>query len=88
MRIPMTALETTGTIDEHQSLRLDDALPFPGPMRVRVIVLYPSSDEWDDTACLLAAARNPVFDFLNAPEEDIYSLDDGKPFHIVHRYHD
>jgi hypothetical protein len=77
----MTALETTGTIDEHRSLQLDDVLPFPGPMRVRVIVLYPSGDEWDDTTWLLAAARNPVFDFLNAPEEDIYSLDDGKPFH-------
>jgi tetratricopeptide (TPR) repeat protein len=32
-------------------------------------------DEW-----LKAAASNPVFDFLKDPEEDIYTLNDGKPF--------
>ncbi|MBF0464382.1 MAG: hypothetical protein HQK88_08300 [Nitrospirae bacterium] len=26
------------------------------------------------------AAANPVFDFLKEPEEEIYTLDDGKPF--------
>ncbi len=30
---------------------------------------------------LKAAARSPAFDFLKAPEEDIYSLADGKSFH-------
>jgi hypothetical protein len=77
----MTALEMTGTIDEHQQLRLDGELPFLGPARVRVIVLYPSSDEWDESEWLRAAAYNPAFDFLKDSEEDIYSLDDGKPFH-------
>jgi hypothetical protein len=32
-------------------------------------------DEW-----LRAAARNPAFRDLEAPEEDVYSLDDGDPF--------
>jgi len=81
MGTTMTALEMTGTIDEHQQLRLDDVLPFPGPARVRVIVLYSSGDEWDDTEWLKAAACNPAFDFLKDPEEDIYSLEDGRPFH-------
>jgi hypothetical protein len=30
---------------------------------------------------LKAAMRNPVFDWLKDPEEDIYTLADGKPFH-------
>ena len=81
MEAIMTALEMTGTIDEHQQLRLDDELPFPGPARVRVIVLYPSNNEWGEAEWLKAAARNPAFEFLNDPEEDIYSLDDGKSFH-------
>ena len=49
-------------------------------MRVRIIVLYPRSDEWDETEWLQAAPRNPVFAFLSDAEEDIYSLADGEPF--------
>jgi hypothetical protein len=49
-------------------------------MRVRVIVLYPVADGMDEDEWLRAAARNPVFRDLEAPEEDVYSLDDGDPF--------
>ena len=70
----MTALEMTGIIDEHRHLQLDDVLPFPGPARVRVIVLYPAEDEWDDMQWLQAAAQNPAFEFLHDPQEDVYSL--------------
>ncbi len=80
MEVAMTAIETTGIIDEHHQLQLDSLLPIPGPMRVRIIVLYPRSDEWDETEWLQAAARNPAFAFLNDSEEDIYSLADGEPF--------
>jgi len=81
MEATMTAIETTGTIDEHHQLQLDSPLSIPGPLRVRVIVMYPLVEEWDETEWLQAAARNPAFDFLQDPEEDIYSLADGKPFH-------
>ena len=77
----MTAIEMTGIIDEHRQLRLDGILPVPGPVRVRVLVLYPLSEEWDEIEWLQAAARNPVFAFLSDPEEDLYTLADGKPFH-------
>jgi hypothetical protein len=80
MESTMTAIETTGTIDKHRQLRLDDSLPVPGPMRVRVIVLYPFNGEWDEAEWLQAAARNPAFAFLSDPEEDVYSPVDGKPF--------
>jgi hypothetical protein len=80
MEVTLNAIETTGTVDEHQRLQLDEALPVPGPIRVRVIVLYPSAEEWDEGEWLRAAARNPAFANLDAPEEDIYSLADGAPF--------
>ena len=81
MGTTMTAIEMTGEIDEHHQLQLDEPLHISGPLRVRVIVLYPIDDEWDETEWLQAAARNPAFEFLNDPEEDIYSLADGEPFH-------
>ena len=80
MGTTVSALEVTGTIDENRQLLLDEALPFPGPTRVRVIVLYPIRDKWDNSEWLKAAGSNPAFDFLKDPEEDIYSLEDGKPF--------
>lgn len=37
--------------------------------------------ELEEFELLKAAARNPAFDFLKDPEEDTYTLNDGKPFH-------
>lgn len=81
MESRMTAIEVTGTVSEDRRLELDKDLPISGPMRVRVIVLYPIGEEWDEQEWLHAGARNPVFNYLKEPEEDIYSLDDGEPFH-------
>lgn len=81
MEDAMTAIEMTGTIDEHRQLRLDSALPVTGPMRVRVLVLYPLTDECDETEWLHVAARNPAFAYLSEPDEDLYTLADGEPFH-------
>jgi len=81
MEARMTAVEMTGTVDEHHHLLLDGALPVSGPIRVRVIVLYPLDEDWTEEEWLRAAARNPAFADLNDPEEDIYTLVDGEPFH-------
>ena len=84
MGIPMTVVEMTGTVDENYHLQLDGALPFAGPKRVRVLVLSSmteDTDEWNETEWLKASLGNPAFAFLGNPEEDIYSLNDGKPFH-------
>jgi len=81
MEIPMNAVEMTGTVDEHRQLKLDGILPFSGPKRVRVIVLSSLDDEIDEVSWLQAASQNPAFAFLADPEEDIYSINDGKPFH-------
>ncbi len=80
MEAAMTAIETTGMIDADHRLKLDEALPVNGPMRVRVIVLYPLADEVSEADWLRAAAGNPAFQGFEAPEEDIYTLEDGEPF--------
>ena len=80
MEAAMTAIETTGTVDENHRLQLDENLPVPGPMRVRIIVLYPLAEGVEEDEWLRAAARNPVFRDLEAPEEDVYFLEDGEPF--------
>lgn len=81
METMLTAIELTGTVDEQRRLQLDGDLPITGPMRVRVIVLYPPAGDWDEAEWLRAAARNPAFDYLRESAEDIYSVSDGKPFH-------
>jgi hypothetical protein len=84
MEAPMTAIEMTGTIDENHQLKLDGVLPFAGPKRVRVIVLSPPTeitDELSETEWLKASLNNPAFEYLRDPEEDIYTISDGKPFY-------
>jgi len=84
MEVRMTAIEMTGTVDENHQLKLDGVLPFAGPKRVRVIVLSPLTeipDDWNETDWLKAALSNPAFDYLRDPEEDIYTISDGKPFY-------
>ena len=75
----MKAIEAVGTIDQNRRVVLDEPLPNGVAGRVRLIILLgedePSEQEW-----LKAVAHGEALDFLNAPEEDIYSLSDGKPF--------
>ena len=44
-----------------------------------------SEDFEEETEWLRAATINPAFDFLKEPEEDIYTLADGKPFRMISR---
>jgi hypothetical protein len=76
------AIEATGIIDAERRLVLDEPLPVIGPARVRVIILLPEDTEVDEKEWLRAASANPTFDFLKEPEEDIYTLEDGRPFYV------
>lgn len=80
METTMRAVELTRTIDEHHQLQLDGELPVDGPMRVRVIVLYPLQDDFTETEWLKGVSQSPSFHFLKDSREDIYSLEDGQPF--------
>ncbi|MBS3905486.1 MAG: hypothetical protein KGZ49_00495 [Syntrophaceae bacterium] len=75
------AIEATGMIDAERRLVLDEPLPVAGPKRVRVIILLSEDTEVDEKGWLRAASANPAFDFLKEPEEDIYTLEDGRPFY-------
>jgi len=83
MGIATRAIEMTGTIDRQHRLVLDEPLPVAGPLKVRVIILLPEEAEQDidEREWLRAAATNPAFRFLRDAEEDIYTLEDGRPFH-------
>ena len=73
--------EVSGRIDAEGHLQLDEPLGAVKPGIVRVILLTDENDEIDEREWLSAASKNPAFDFLKHPEEDIYTLSDGKPFY-------
>jgi hypothetical protein len=82
METRMAAVEMTGTIGEDRQLTLDQPLPVNGPVRVKVILLYPltqADDDIDEGEWLYAVAHNPALADLHE-EQDIYSLSDGQPF--------
>ena len=81
MQATTKAIETTGTINAKHHLVLDETLSITGPTRVRVIILVPEESDINETEWLQAAAANPTLDFLKDPEEDIYTLSDGRPFY-------
>jgi hypothetical protein len=81
MEIIEKVIEITATINAQRQLVLDEPLPFSGPARVRVIVFMPEEADIDEKEWLRTASRNPAFDFLKTPEEDVYTLADGRPFH-------
>jgi hypothetical protein len=81
MEIIEKVIETTATINAQRQLVLDEPLPFSGPARVRLLVFIPQEVDIGEKEWLQTASKNPVFDFLKAPGEDIYTLSDGRPFH-------
>ncbi|MCD5407265.1 MAG: hypothetical protein LRZ99_06205 [Desulfotomaculum sp.] len=81
MEFTTRTIKTTGTVDAQCRLVLDKQLPVIGPARVRVIILLSEEADIDEREWLQAAVANPAFDFLEDPEEDIYTLADGRPFY-------
>jgi hypothetical protein len=75
----MKAIEAIGTIEQERRVLLDEPLPAGVSGRVRLLILI-GDDELNDRDWMRAAMQGGSFDFLNAPEEDIYTLKDGKPF--------
>ena len=75
----LTAIETTGTIEQSGKIVIDTLFSVSEPTSVRVIVLFPESEDLNEQEWMQAASKNEAFDFLNDPDEDIYTLTDGKP---------
>ena len=75
----MKTIEAVGTIEPDRRVRLDDPLPAGVSGRVRLLILI-GDDDLSEQDWMRAASDGGSFDFLKAPEEDIYTLEDGKPF--------
>ncbi|MBM3933766.1 MAG: hypothetical protein FJ319_05615 [SAR202 cluster bacterium] len=78
MKSSVRAVEASGTVDQNGNLHLDEPITELGEGRVRVIVLPAGYEDISELEWLQAVTNNPAFEFLNDPEEDIYSLADGK----------
>lgn len=77
----MQAVEAFGHIDSNGSLQINTPLPLKEG-DVKVIIMYAENEETaEEQLWLRSVSNNPAFDFLKDPEEDIYSLNDGKPLH-------
>lgn len=74
----MKAIELLTCTNADGSLTIDHT-GLKGGISVRVLIL---SDEEtiDEKSYLKFISQNPALDFLNEPEEDVYSRKDGKPF--------
>ncbi len=81
MSAALRAVQAEVVIDEERQLRLVAPLSIARPGRVRVVVLVPDDGDIDEAAWLHAASSNPAFEFLRDPEEDLYTWEDGRPFH-------
>lgn len=76
----MKAIETTGKVDKAGVLHLDAPLALK-EQTVKVIVLISEEADIEEREWLRAVSNNPAFDFLQDEKENIYSPNDGKPFH-------
>ncbi len=76
----MKAIEINARTDKFGNLRLDYPLNKKDSV-VRVIILLEEKSEEveEEKRWLYSVQNNPAFDFLNDPEEDIYSQTDGEP---------
>jgi hypothetical protein len=76
----MEAIEINTKTDNSGHLKLDVPLKKINK-RVRLIILLNEEEESfeDEKTWLYANSKNSSFDFLNEPDEDIYSLKNGEP---------
>jgi len=70
------AIETTGIINNGKVIYLDVDLPLINNSKVKVTITGIDKDgEW-----MALASQNPALQDIFSAEEDIYTLEDGKPF--------
>ncbi len=77
----MRAIEINSKTDKFGHLKIDYKLN-KSERNVRVLILIEeeSYEVEEEKLWLNSISRNPAFDFLSEPSEDIYSPKDGEPF--------
>ena len=69
-------IETTGIVNNGIIICLDIPLPFSDNSKVKVTVTdFDKEEEW-----LTSATKNPALKDIFSNDEDIYTLEDGRPF--------
>ena len=74
----MRAIEAFCEIDQEGRLHLQVPSGMEG-QKVKVIILIPESEELEENLWLKEVGRSESFDFLRDEEEDVYTVEDGKP---------
>jgi hypothetical protein len=74
----MKAIEIKAKTDKNGNLLISEKLNISN-REVRVLILV-EEEEIDEKSWNAAISSNPTFDFLNEPEEDIYTANHGRPF--------
>lgn len=75
----MRAIEAMATF-EKGLLTLDQAVNLKNKEKVKLIILV-SDEENEEKIWLDSVSKNPAFDFLKEPGEDMYTVNDGKLVH-------
>ncbi|MBM3435108.1 MAG: hypothetical protein FJY07_02695 [Bacteroidetes bacterium] len=77
----MRAIEIKSKTDKSGHLNISYKLD-KSESNVRVLILLDDdiSEQDEENLWLQSISKNPSFDFLSDPVEDIYSLKDGEPF--------
>jgi hypothetical protein len=78
---PITrAIETTGTVEDERHIALDQPLTSLERAHVRLIILLREDAEPDEQEWRRVVSSSAAFAFLDDAAEDVYTLDDGRPF--------
>lgn len=76
----MRAIEIISKTDKSGHLKIDYMLN-KSDRNVRILILLEedSYEQEEEKLWMNSISKNPSFDFLNEPVEDVYSLKDGEP---------
>lgn len=78
----MKALDVMAVVENERKLVLDHPLSLPKKSRLKVRLFMPEEyADIDEKEWLHASTQSPSFDFLKDPAEDLYTAEDGRPFH-------
>ena len=77
----MKAIEINSKTDKTGRLKINYKLD-KSESNVRILILFDEdlSEQEEEKLWINSISKNPAFDFLNDPQEEIYSLKDGEPF--------
>jgi len=77
----MKAIEISSRTDKTGHLKIDYKLDkVESNVRVLILLDDDTSEHEEEKLWLNSISKNPAFNFLNNPAEEVYSLKDGEPF--------